>query len=277
MLKSSFLFAAEQYRSWLLTPRILVAVYMIIFLNESVTLKIMELCAETGYHINLAEPLALIFSKNVYAVAIPLVFISLMTDFPKTEGSVFYISRMSRTGFVLGELMFAAMSSLTYIIALISGTALCCIGKCSFNNEWSDFTAKCYIEYPELYRSNTSLFVTSSVYTQGKPIEVILHSAALIFLYIMLLSLIIMLFKLLNTGGVGVVFSTAITLSGLATYGGASPMMWAFPITHTVFGWHFDGFYREQFFTLTGSYIYLTVLIAVLLTANLIISKKARL
>lgn len=277
MLRSSFLFAWEQYKSWLISPRILLAVYITVFLNQSITVNMLSLCNEAGYVINIAEPLALIFSKSFYTVAIPIVFIALMTDFPRTEGSIFYVYRMSRRSWVVGELLFAVMSSLTYVFSLILGTVLYCMGNCSFDNRWSKYTSDMFIDHPEIYNQNTNLFVNSSVYTQGKPVEVIIHSAVLIFLYVLLLSLIIMLFKLLDMGGTGVMIGGVLTLFGLASDSGASPMMWAFPITHTVFGWHFDAFFRQPFFTLTGSYIYLIALICILLAANLTVSKKARL
>lgn len=276
MVRSALLFAWEQYKSWLISPRILLAVYITVFLNENITKNVLAICNEVGYTINIAEPLALIFSKSVYTVVIPIVFIALMTDFPKTNGSIFYVYRMSRKSWVFGELIFAAASSLTYVLSLILGTLLYCRGKCSLSNEWSSYTTRLYIEYPEKYSKYTSLAVESSVYIQGKPVEVILHSAVLIFLYTLILCLIIMLFKMLSFGDVGVIICTALTLFGLASDSGASPMMWAFPITHTVFGWHFDQFFRKQFFTLTGSYIYLGLLFAVLLAANLIVSKKVR-
>lgn len=276
MVKSSFLFAWEQYKSWLVSPRILLAVYITIFINENITKKMLAICGEVGYKINLAEPLALIFSKSIYTVIIPVVFIALMTDFPKTEGSVFYVYRMSRKSWVLGELLFAAASSLTYVLSLILGTLLYCAGKCELTNSWSDFTTKLYLEYPDIYAQSTSLAVESSVYTQGKPIEVILHSAALIFLYTLILSLVIMLFKLLSFKEGGIITGIAITLFGLATDSGASKVMWAFPITHTVFGWHYDRFFRQQHFTIPGSYIYLSALLVVLIIANFIVSKRVR-
>lgn len=276
MVKSSFLFAWEQYKSWLISPRILLAVYITIFINENITKKMLAICGEVGYKINLAEPLALIFSKSIYTVIIPIVFIALMTDFPKTEGSVFYVYRMSRKSWVLGELIFAAASSLTYGLSLILGTLLYCAGRCELGNEWSDFTTRLYLDYPDIYAQSTSLAVESSVYTQGKPVEVILHSAALIFLYTLILSLVIMLFKLLSIKEVGIISAVAITLFGLATDSGASRVMWAFPITHTVFGWHFDRFFRQQNFTILGSYIYLIALLAVLIAVNFIVSKRVR-
>lgn len=276
MVRSSFLFAWEQYKSWLLSPRILLAVYITVFINENITKKMLAICTEVGYKINIVEPLALIFSKSIYTVVIPIVFIALMTDFPKTEGSIFYVYRMSRRSWVFGELLFAAASALTYVISLVVGTLLYCAGRCDFSNEWSDYTSKLYIEHPDIYSQSTSLAVESSVYMQGKPVEVILHSAALIFLYTMILCLIIMLFKQLSLKEFGIITGVALTLFGLATDSGASAAMWLFPITHTVFGWHFDRFFREQHFTLPGSYIYLGVLFFALVAANFIVSKKVR-
>lgn len=276
-VRASLLFAWEQYKSWLISPRILLAVYITVFLNESITKGVLSICSETGYTVNIAEPLALIFSKSVYTVAVPIIFIALMTDFPRTAGSIFYVYRISRKSWIFGELIFAAASSLTYVFSLIGGTLLYCAGRCSLSNEWSGYTTKLYSEYPQIYARSTNLAVESSVYTQGKPVEIIFHSAFLIFLYTLILSLIIMLFKLLALGEAGVIVSAAVTLFGLASDSGASPMMWAFPITHTVFGWHYNSFFREQFFTLSGSYIYLTAIFCALLAANLIVSKKARL
>lgn len=276
MVRSSFLFAWEQYKSWLISPRILTAVYITIFINENITKKMLQICGEVGYSINLAEPLALIFSKSVYTVIIPIVYIALMTDFPRTDGSIFYVYRMSRKSWVFGELMFAAASSLTYVLSLIMGTLIYCAGKCQLNNEWSEYTTMLYLEYPDIYSKSTSLAVESSVYMQGKPVEVILHSTVLVFLYTMILSLIIMLFKQFSLHEAGLIVGTALTLFGLATDSGASLAMWAFPITHTVFGWHYDRFFREQHFTLTGSYIYLGGLLCILIAANLIVLKKVR-
>ncbi|MBD5104315.1 MAG: hypothetical protein HDT47_05580 [Ruminococcaceae bacterium] len=133
------------------------------------------------------------------------------------------------------------------------------------------------INIPRQYIYNTTLMLEPSVYTQGKPMEVLLHSALLIFLYTLLVSQIIMLFKLLNTGETGVMLSAALTCLGLASDSGASPVRWIFPITHTVFGWHYDSFFRKEFFPLTGSYIYLILLISLLLAANFTVSKKVRL
>lgn len=277
MIRASLLFAGEQYKGWLLNPRILLIVYLIVFLNQSITVKMISLCKETGYGINIAEPLALIFSKNVFTVIIPVVFIALMSDFPKTHGKIFYICRMSRRGWIIGELIFSVMSSLTYIFAMIFGIFLFSVGSCSFSNEWSEYTTNFYIEYPKLYEQNTVLMLEPSVYTQGKPMEVLVHSVLLIFLYTLLISQIIMLFKLLNTGEAGVMLSAAITCMGLASDSGASPAGWFFPITHTVFGWHFNAFFRKEFFPLYGSYVYLTLLICLLLAANFTVSRRVRL
>ena len=277
MIRSSFLFAVQQYKSWLLSPRTLLAVYLSVFLYDSVTKGILGICSQTGYVINIAEPLAVILTKSVYAAIIPIVFIALMSDFPKTEGSIFYVYRMSRSSWIFGEIIFAVFSSLTYIFSLMACTAIYCMGHCSFNNLWSDYTTKLYLEFPQIYAFNTSLTVVPSVYTQGRPWEVIFRSIMLMFLYTMILSLLIMLFKLIGKGEAGVVLGIALTLFGFASDSGASPMMWIFPITHTVYGWHFDQFFRKQFFSLTASYIYLISVFAVLLAVDLILSKKARL
>ena len=91
------------------------------------------------------------------------------------------------------------------------------------------------------------------------------------------MSLVIILFKQLRKKEAGVVIGIMLTLCGLATDSGASPVMWVFPITHTVYGWHFDIFMREQHFSLLGSYIYFFVLICAALVTNLALSKKVNL
>lgn len=277
MCRASFLYAFEQYKAWLFNPRILLIIYTVVFLNDSLTVKMLEICEETGYTLNLAEPLALILSKSVNAVIIPIVFLALSTDFPRNSDNLFSIYRMSRKGLVIGEIIFSVMSALTYVILLFLGTFLYCAGSCSAGNEWSEYTAVLFSEYPEIYRRNTSLFLTSATYMQGTPYEVIFHSTALMFLYTLFLSLVIMLFKQLRKKEFGVVIGIMLTLCGLATDSGASPIMWVFPITHTVYGWHFDIFMREQHFSLFGSYSYFAVLILAMLVTNLALSKKVNL
>ena len=277
MRRASFLFAFEQYKASLFNPRILLIIYTVVFLNDSLTVKMLEICKETGYTLNIAEPLALILSKSVNAVIIPIIFLALSTDFPRNSDNLFSIYRMSRKGLVIGEIIFSAMSALTYVIILFLGTFLYCAGSCSAGNEWSEYTAVLFSEYPEIYRRNTSLFLTSATYMQGTPYEVIFHSTALMFLYTLFLSLVIILFKQLRKKEAGVVIGIMLTLCGLATDSGASPVMWVFPITHTVYGWHFDIFMREQHFSLLGSYIYFFVLICAALVTNLALSKKVNL
>lgn len=217
-------------------------------------------------------------SKSINVVLVPIIFIALMSDFPKVESSkLFYISRLSRFGWIIGELIFALMSAVTYVLALFAGTTIYCIGKASFSNQYSDFTLKLFEEYPEIYSENTHLFLTASTYTQGTPFSVLAHSILLILLYIMVISLIISLFKLLNLGGGGVVLSVAISICGLATDQGTTALMWVLPITHSVFGWHFNSFYSKAFFNLGSSYIYFALVIIALLIANLILSRKVRL
>lgn len=274
MRKSLLLYAYEQYRTWIFSPRILLILYTIVFLNDNLTVKMLEICRETGYSLNLAEPISLILSKSVNAVIIPLVFISLMTDFPRNEGSLFFVCRLTRTSLFLSQILFSIAASLTYIILLFIGTFLYCLGSCSFNNEWSGYTTELFLEYPEIYRENTSYFLTSATYMQGTPYKVMFHSTALLLLYTVLMSLIIMMFQFMHKKEAGVLICTVLTLCSLATDGGATAFTWIFPITHTVYGWHYDVFMRQPFFDLFGSYIYFAVLIVLLLSVNLILSRR---
>ena len=48
MCRASFLYAFEQYKAWLFNPRILLIIYTVVFLNDSLTVKMLEICEETG-------------------------------------------------------------------------------------------------------------------------------------------------------------------------------------------------------------------------------------
>ena len=275
MFRKSVMFALQQYKCWLFSPRILLILYLCIFMNDNLTAEMVAIADTTGYILNIVEPITLILSKSVNIALIPIIYISLMADYPQINSArKFYIYRLTRRGWIISELLFTLASSVTYIISLLCVTFIYCFDKVKFNNEWSGYTTHLYQSHPDIYRNHTSLFLTSQTYSQGAPVDVLFHSVALILMYTIIISLIITLFKLLGNGGLGVAITIAISLCALATDGGTTKLMWIFPITHTVYGWHFKTFMRTEHFTILGSYIYLSAIITLLLVIIIIISKK---
>lgn len=59
LIQGSLILAFSQYKRWILNPRMLLLLYTIIFINDTVTAKMLDLANELGYTLNIVELLRL--------------------------------------------------------------------------------------------------------------------------------------------------------------------------------------------------------------------------
>ena len=72
-----------------------------------------------------------ISNSQLLLMILPIVFVGLMGDFPRVDGNaMFYIHRVGKGSWLLGQALFAAMAAGTYLVALVSFSCFTLLGRC---------------------------------------------------------------------------------------------------------------------------------------------------
>lgn len=269
MIRKIWGVARIEYMGFLTSKRILFMLFAFIFLAEDVVGKMGKIATEQGVPLGRLEPFILLFSYKIHVMLVPIIFVVMMSDFPSNEKSGYFtMSRISRTTWLFGEVIYAGMVGLSFILFLFLGSAAWVWKDSRFYTAWSPYMNELYIDFPEIYALNNQLFIKTETLAQGKPVTVMLHSVSLMFLYLIFLALLLMLFKLLSLKKIGIFLTVSITIIGVALDGYNNIIKWFFPIIQSIYETHFYSYYAREELPLYDSYIYFCVLIAGLLLIN---------
>lgn len=267
--------ARIEYMGFLTSKRVFLMLFAFIFLAEDVVGKMGKLSIEQGFILGRFEPFILLFSYKIHAMIVPIVFVVMMSNFPSNEKSGYFImSRIHRKAWLFGEVIFAGMVGLTFILFLLLGTMAWVWKNSSFLTTWSPYMSELYMDYPEVYALNNQLFIKTETLAQGEPVTVMLHSVGLMFLYLVFLALLLMFFKLLDLKKAGIFIAVVITIIGVAMDDYSRIMKWFFPIMQSIYESHFCSYYAETETPLYFSYIYFGVLIVGLFVINTWLVKR---
>jgi hypothetical protein len=243
---------------------------------DSVAEPMKKLSSELGYKLNVIEPFLFITSKGLNIVIIPLVFVAVLSDFPSSVNTGYFtMIRNGRLSWYIGEVLFSLIISAAYILLLFCSIAVYCSGNGYIDNYWSDYTLKTYKEYPDVFKFGT-MFLDTSVYTQGTPVYILIQTLILLILYLFILIQIMLMFRLIGKRSFGIMLTAGITFVGLPSYATTSKVRWIFPVTHIAYNWHFNEFFRKPYCTIRTSYIYLLALATIFVIINLILVKSAK-
>lgn len=266
----------NEYKCLIRKPKLILVFLAIIFMIDSVVKPMKELSIELGYTLNIVEPILFLMSKGLNIVIIPIVVITIFSDFPQNENSGYFVFiRNSRLSWYIGETIFAFTVSIIYVMVLFVYIAVYTADNAFISNEWSDYTLKTYIDYPDVFLYGTT-FLDTSVYTQGKPIYILLQTSTLLMLYIFIIIMLMMLFKIIGKKSMGIIIAIGMTFVGLPSYAATSKIRWIFPITHVAYNWHFNEFFAKPNCSIATSYIYLSVLAVFLVILNAYIIKHSQ-
>lgn len=261
--------ARVEYMGFLTSKKILFMLFAFIFLAEDVVGKMGEIATEQGFLLGRFEPFILLFSYKIHVMLVPIVFVVMLSDFPSNEKSGYFtMSRITRTAWLFGEVIYAGLVGLTFILFLFLGSAVWVWKTSNFLTVWSPYMNELYMDNPEIYALNNQLFIKTETLAQGTPMTVMLHSVSLMFLYLLFLALLLTLFKLLTLKKIGIFITVSITIIGVSLDGYSNIIKWFFPIIQSIYETHFNAYYAKAEFPLYYSYIYFGVLIAGLLLIN---------
>lgn len=265
-IKKIYLTARTEYIKWLFDPRMIIIGAMIIFIYNLSVFPLSEMAAEMKGKLNIFEPFVAITNSNLLIIMIPGVFLTLVSDFPKTDGSsLFFLQRIDRINWVLGQILFIVFAVITFIAIIFAASVLPILNIASFENKWSNTVMDYRTVFPQKSLSFGAALITENLTYQISPLSAAVQSSVLVMLYLIVLSEIMLVFNTLGIKIMGLVTSAGVIAMGGALCTVNVSAKWIFPMSHTIIWLHKTKYFRQSVMELWKSYLYFIALIVILL------------
>ena len=271
-----FAVARCEYVKWLTDQRNIIMLVLVVFAKSLAVDPLTKRAAEYGGKMSLLEPFAAIGNSGLLVMLIPAVYLVLMSDFPKFDGnSMFYISRTGKMNWLFGQLLFALMSIATCIFAVFLSVTLFSLGSAEAAFSWSECTRFYAARFPDKEFTFASQLLPSNLYNQISLMSSVIYTVTLLALYLFLLTLILLIFKLISFRSAGLFASLGVVAVGTATCAVEADIMWWFPMANAIIWLHYTPILSEPILAIWYSYAYFAAVITVLLIVSAILIKRA--
>lgn len=270
--------ARTEYVKWLTNPRNIVFFVMIIFAKTTALDPLFEKADKFEGKIGILEPFAAVGNSTLLIMFLPAVYLVLMSDFPKFDGGgMFSISRVGKREWLSGQILFAVMSTVTYILTMFVLITVFSLGNADFFLSWSDCTRYYIAKFPDETTSFAVRLLPSNLYNQIELVPAVLHTFFLLFLHLLLLSLILLIFKISSMKNAGLFANLMVIALGFVTCMANTKIMWAFPLANSIIWLHYTEILREPIMPIWFSYAYFAVMIILLIITAMFVVKKSNL
>ena len=267
-----FRVAKNEYIKWITNPKMIIALVMFVFAYDYVIKELSEASDKMGEKLQIFEGFIAISNSQLLIMIIPIVFIGLMGEFPRVDGnSMFFISRVGKVNWLLGQMMFAIMASVTYLGSLLLFSMLASVGRSFLANDWSEVTTKYYIFAPNDFKSKVAMLTTGRLYNNLTPLQSVINILGLMLLLLMLISMGLLVSFVIKNKIMGVVMTTGLICIGNVLAYMENGVRWFFPTSHAVLEIHFDEIYRKPIMGMEWSYLYYLVLIMILFVISFVL------
>ena len=267
-----FRVAKNEYIKWITNPKMIIALVMFVFAYDYVIKELSEASDKMGEKLQIFEGFIAISNSQLLIMIIPIVFIGLMGEFPRVDGnSLFFISRVGKVNWLLGQMMFAIMASVTYLGSLLLFSMLASVGRSYLANNWSEVTTKYYIFAPNDFKSKVAMLTTGRLYNNLTPVQSVLNIFGLMLLLMLLIAMGLLVSFVLKNKITGVIATTGLICIGNVLAYMENGVRWFFPTSHAVLEIHFDEIYRKPIMGMEWSYLYYLVLIMILFVISFVV------
>ena len=259
-----FRVAKNEYIKWISNPKLIILLVLLIFAYDYVILELTTAADKMGEKLQIFEGFIGISNSQLLLMILPIVFVGLMGDFPRVDGNaMFYIHRVGKSNWLLGQMVFAAMAALTYLLVLLGFSSLTLLGRCYIGNLWSEITTKYYLFAPDDYMSIVANLTTGRLYNNLPPWQAALHILGLMFLFLFLIAMLLLTGFVCKLRMGGIVLTVGILCLGNVLAYMENNVRWCLPTAHAILEIHFDEIYRKPIMDLRFSYIYYLIGIVV--------------
>ncbi len=256
------------------TKMIILAVF-IVFLNIQVIVPLRELSVQMGGKLSVFEPFLAIGNSGLVLLILPLLFITMMADFPREGESQYFCQiRCSKRLWIAGQILYAAEASVIMVVFVFVVTVLLSLDFTEWNPDYSYGITRYVTAFPECAGDYAAQLIPENLYNQISLGKAVFHTAMLQALYFFLLALILLICALTGRKLAGLLLDGALVLLGTITCATRMAYMWILPMGHTIPWLHYTEYESRMILPMSVSYIYFGILNIVLLTAAIVVSKR---
>lgn len=267
--------ARTEYVRWLIDPRMMIIAVMLVFVYNFAIAPLQAAAEEMGVKLNALEPFIAVANSGMIMLIVPLVFLTLVSDFPKTDNNTFLsVSRTGRINWVLSQILLMIMMIITYLAMIFAVSVLPCIGSCFWGNEWSDTATKYTTVFPDRAGDFVSELLPENLYNQITVFRAAWESYLLIALYLLLLGMILLTACLFKIKVIGMVIAGGIVSVGAGLCSVYSEAMWLFPMANSIIWVHYTRYFSIPVKSMTFSYAYLITGIAALAAVSVFKARR---
>lgn len=252
--------ASIEYAKWICNFRMVLLIIMYIFMRVCVITPLLERSARMNQPLNLIEPFIAVGNSGFIVLILPIVYLALMSDYPKTDGnSMMVLVRTGKMNWLIGQVVFSFLTILTYLLIIFLATILSVFPYAFLDNGWSLVATDYDYYFPGEAGTVTSALLPANLYNQMAPYQAAGGTFLFLTLYFFLLVSILLLFRIYKQKLLGFFVSGSLIALGAASSSLKTPLMWVLPMAHSIIWLHFDGRFRKQPIPVGGSILYYLV------------------
>ena len=170
-------------------------------------------------------------------------------DFPQRDGThLFCQARCRKRVWIAGQVLFAMKACLFLVVFLFVVSCILMLGCGSWQFSFSDAVHAFHIGLSGPYRGLCGPAVPGNLYQQMGLGMALLHSACMMYLHFLLLSMVILWSFLLQKKYAGILADGFLIILGAVTCEVQLPAMWVFPMPHTVPWLHYEEYLSAMVF-----------------------------
>ena len=270
-LRKILMCVKTEYLRWLIDPRMIIVAVLVLFVYSFAISPLRSAAEEMGVSLNILEPFIAVANSNMIMLIVPLVFLTLISDYPKTDSSLFFsISRVGRVNWVLSQIVLMIMMIMTYLIMLFTASVLPCISDGYAGSEWSDTATKYITFFPDRSFDFVAGLLPENLYNQVTVFRAALEGYLLIALYLFILGMLMLNACLFKIKVIGIVISGGIVSIGAGLCAIGSDAMWFLPMAHSIIWTHYTRYFKVPVKSMGASWAYLGALSVILIITAII-------
>lgn len=262
-LKNSLSCAQTEFVKWILDARMIIVLCLCVFIYTFVAEPIKANAELMGEPMNALEPFIAALNSGMVLLVVPLGFLTLISDFPKIDGStIFYIFRIGKKSWLCGQILRLFMMTAAYILAIFAASVGGVITSGFTGTEWSLVATKFASEFPEQSGNFGVLLLPENLYNQMTLPTAVIESTLFVIAYLFSLGMILLAFSIGKRKTAGIVVCGLVIAFGAALCSINTKLMWALPMAHSIIWLHYTEFLREPIFPVFWSAVYFAAVIA---------------
>lgn len=249
-LKNIVLVATSEYMKWLFHPKIILIFAVLVPIRELVIIPMVQAAKEMNQPLNIFEPCIAIMNSGIITLLLPLTYIVLISSFPTVdENMLFYIMRMGRKNWILGELLFQLMSVVTFC-AVLNIATMVQVSEISFvANGWSVVATDYDKLYSEISSFHMDTLLPPNLFFQIPPYKAFCLSISLLVMWLLLCAMFFLAGCICSKKLISYFVLIVQIALGSGLCAAKNVFMWLFPIGHSILKVHYQDYFRKYIFS----------------------------